>query len=173
MYHKENKGFILLPQYQYCQYFFTFKVFTWCVSVTGFFLTTTSSLMYGSLVISSSSFLRGIFISVLESTGLSADMLVYPLSLGGLLSTLSSSWVTGTSTVLVSVYTSSVDSDLDTFSLSSITGILVSWHSAFHNIIRPPLHSSLVSIVRAVRRYQRIHISSFERYFYTSILFIY
>src|SRR5215213_6452752 len=71
------------------------------VSVTGFFLTTTSSLTNGSFVTSTSSLFNGTLISVLDFTGPCADDDVE--SLGGLFSTISSSWVTGTSIVFFSV----------------------------------------------------------------------
>src|SRR5215208_2352375 len=58
------------------------------VSVTGFFLTTTSSLTNGSLVTSTSSLFNGTLISVFDFTGPSGDE---EESLGGLLSTTSSS----------------------------------------------------------------------------------
>src|SRR3954452_6486896 len=80
---------------------------------------------------STSSFFKGIFISVLESTGLSDDILVYFLSLGGLFSIVISSCVTGIPIVFVSVIASfvtvasSVDCSLDTFSLSSLRGMPV------------------------------------------------
>ena len=59
------------------------------VSVTGFFLTTTSSLTYGVFVTSPTSFLTGIVISSFEETGVCAC--VSPL--GGLVSMVTSSWV--------------------------------------------------------------------------------
>jgi len=63
------------------------------VSVTGFFLTTASSLTYGVFFTSPiSSFLTGMFMSCVEETGVSAC--VSPL--GGLVSTVTSSWVSGT-----------------------------------------------------------------------------
>src|SRR3712207_2335015 len=74
------------------------------VSVTGFFLTTTSSLTNGSLVTSASSLMRGTLISVFDFTGPCAeDADDNDESLGGLFSTTSSSWVTGTSIVFFSV----------------------------------------------------------------------
>src|SRR3954471_23932064 len=68
------------------------------VSVIGFFFTTTSSLTYGVFVTSPTSFLTGIVITSLEETGSCAC--VSPL--GGLVSIVTSSWVNGTSTFLVS-----------------------------------------------------------------------
>src|SRR5215210_3899616 len=67
------------------------------VSVTGFFFTTTSSLTNGSSVTSTSSLFNSTLISVFDFTGPCADG--EEESLGGLLSTTSSSWVTGTSIV--------------------------------------------------------------------------
>src|SRR5215211_7904126 len=71
------------------------------VSVIDFFLTTTSSLTNGSLVTSTSSLFNGTLISVFDFTGPCADD--DDDSLGGLFSTISSSWVTGTSIVFFSV----------------------------------------------------------------------
>jgi len=62
------------------------------VSVTGFFLTTTSSLTYGVFLTSPTSFLTGIVISSFEETGSCAC--VSPL--GGLVSMVTSSCVNGT-----------------------------------------------------------------------------
>src|SRR5215212_1855646 len=68
------------------------------VSVTGFFLTTISSLTNGFLVTSTSSLFNGTLISVFDFTGRSGDK----ESLAGLLSTTISSCVTGTSIVFFS-----------------------------------------------------------------------
>src|SRR5215204_1791164 len=102
---------------------------TFCVSVTGFFFTDTSSFTYGFFVTSTSSLFSGTFTSVLD--GISDDAGV--LSLAGLLSITASSCVTGTSTSFVSVIGSFVivasplvDSLLETSKSSSITGIVVS-----------------------------------------------
>src|SRR5215212_5771703 len=70
------------------------------VSVTGFFLTTTSSLTNGSFVTSTSSLFNGTLISVFDFTGPCVDG--EEESLGSLFSTTSSSWVTGTSIVFFS-----------------------------------------------------------------------
>src|SRR5581483_4963898 len=100
------------------------------VSVTGSFVTTTSSLTYGRFVTSTSSLVTGTLTSVLASTGLAVSATVSALA--GLLSTLTSSCVTGTSMVFVSVtgslamVTSSVLTFFETSSLSSMRGILVS-----------------------------------------------
>src|SRR5215211_7700652 len=101
---------------------------TFCVSVTGFFFTDTSSFTYGFFVTSTSSLFSGTFTSVLD--GISDDAGV--LSLAGLLSITASSCVTGTSTSFVSVIGSFVivasplvDSLLETSKSSSITGIVV------------------------------------------------
>src|SRR5215217_3480933 len=102
---------------------------TFCVSVTGFFFTDTSSFTYGVFVTSTSSLFSGTFTSVLD--GISDDAGV--LSLAGLLSITASSCVTGTSTSFVSVIGSFVilasplvDSLLETSKSSSTTGIVVS-----------------------------------------------
>src|SRR5215212_1349951 len=69
------------------------------VSEIDFFFTTTSSLTKGSLVTSTSSLFNGTLISVFDFTGPSGDE---EESLAGLLSTTSSSCVTGTSIVFFS-----------------------------------------------------------------------
>ena len=63
----------------------------------------TTSLTSGSFLTSISSFRNGIRISTLDRTGGFKLCAEYVLLLAGLLSTISSSYVTGTSTVLVSI----------------------------------------------------------------------
>src|SRR6187401_1230991 len=79
----------------------TFSV-TSLVSVTGFFLTVTSSFTYGVLFTSTSSFFKGMLISSVDVTGPSEATCPSPPD-GVLLSIVISSWVTGTCTVFVSV----------------------------------------------------------------------
>ncbi len=103
-------------------------------SVTGFFFIDTSSLTYGVLVTSTSSFFNGILISSCDVTG-PCEVSVCPPA-GCLLSIDTSSWATGTSTVFVSVTGSFVivawlsSTLLFTSSFSSVIGTVTSYSAS-------------------------------------------
>src|SRR5215208_7689361 len=117
----------------------TFSLFTSSVtvrvSITGFFLIITSSLTYGCFEISISSFINGILISVFDRTGPSPVCSPAVASFTGLLLWIViSSYVIGTSTVVISVtdsfvtVRSTIDCTLFISNLSSTIGMRVSFN---------------------------------------------